>query len=392
MLKGYRIIHIADLHAGKTNKRFLNRNEDLNYALEQVYDYIKEYGADYLIAAGDIFDNRVPSGESLELINYWLIKFSELTKVIVIGGNHDGVKYLNSLTHFANRLGIKIFPKFKRDDFIFTDGEVAIAAIPFISERGITSLSSEGAEETKVEYAEKLKKLLRFAAQKVKDYKYRILTAHLYFAGSKIGHTEREVTVSESYAVSQSAIPPEFHYVALGHVHKFQRLEGAPTEAFYSGSLYQLDFGESGQDKYFLTVELKGEPVYTEVERVKLKLKRKLQKLPLLREQTPELLAKLKKPDTFYWIEIEAETEKEYYQRKLAVERILGDQLLNVTPRLLKNRRDNLFNRKGKEKALNLKNPIEVYRLYLATKEGRKMDKEVEQTLKKLLDELHSTQ
>jgi exonuclease SbcD len=390
MEKTYRIIHIADLHAGKTNKRFLNRNEDLNYALEQVYDYINEYGADYLIVAGDIFDNRIPSGESLELINYWLLKFSEKTKVVVIGGNHDGVKYLNSITHFAKRLGIKIFPRFSKEDFIFTDGEVAIVGIPFISERGITELSEEGEEQSKINYAEKMRKLLQFSVQKVKDYKYRILTAHLYFAGVRIGHTEKEVTVSESYAVPQSSIPSQFHYVALGHVHRFQRLEGAPTEAFYSGSLYQLDFGESGQDKYFLSVELKDNRAYAEP--IKLKLKRELQKIPLLKEHRPELLAKLKKPNNYYWIEIEAETEKDYYQKKQVVERILGEQLLNVTPRFLRDRNRTLFGKHVTDKEqVNLRNPIEMYKLYLA-KDGRKMDREVEETLRKLLEQIHSTQ
>ncbi len=390
MEKTYRLIHIADLHAGKTNKRFLNRNEDLNYALEQIYDYINEYGADYLIVAGDIFDNRIPGGESLELINYWLLKFSNKTKVVVIGGNHDGVKYLNSITHFAKHFGIKIFPKFGKNDFLLTDGEVAIVGIPFISERGITELSEEGDEQSKISYAEKLRKLLQFTAQKVRNYRYRILTAHLYFAGVKIGRTEREVTVSESYAVPQSAIPPEFHYVALGHVHRFQRLEGAPTEAFYSGSLYQLDFGESGQDKYFLSVELKDNRAYAEP--VKLKLKRELHKIPLLAEQKPEVLTRIKRPNHYYWVEIEAETEKEYYQRKHIVERILGEQLLNVTPRFLRDRNKALFEKGlSDRKKLNLRNPIEMYKLFLA-KEGRKLDGEVEGMLKRLLDEIHSTQ
>ena len=54
---------------------------------------------------------------------------------------------------------------------------------------------------------------------------------------------------------------PEFSYVALGHIHKHQRL-GAITPVIYSGSTERIDFGEEREPKGFLEVEIAapGEP------------------------------------------------------------------------------------------------------------------------------------
>jgi exonuclease SbcD len=61
-----RILHISDLHAGKTLNR-VSRNEDLAYALEQVSDVCLSEKVDVLLIAGDIFDKAVPdySAEAL---------------------------------------------------------------------------------------------------------------------------------------------------------------------------------------------------------------------------------------------------------------------------------------------------------------------------------------
>ena len=53
-------------------------------------------------------------------------------------------------------------------------------------------------------------------------------------------------------------------YVALGHVHRPQRVSGAAGPARYAGSLLQLDFGEAGDDKSVTLVDLEpGEPART---------------------------------------------------------------------------------------------------------------------------------
>jgi exonuclease SbcD len=48
-------------------------------------------------------------------------------------------------------------------------------------------------------------------------------------------------------------LPATASYIALGHIHKPQKLAGM-LPAYYAGSPLQLDFGEAGQEKTFVFV------------------------------------------------------------------------------------------------------------------------------------------
>ena len=377
-----KLVHIGDLHAGKRSGS-LDRNGDLLYALEQIESFIRENGADYLIVAGDIFDKKTPDNASVELVSEFFVKISSLgTKIVAIAGNHDSASFLKSLLPWTQRYRIKLLPRFDREKFLYTEGEVAFALIPFISERAITSLL-EGEEKAKLQYAQKMEKLLNFAAQRVKEFKYRVLVGHLFFANSKIGFSERELTVSDIYAVPQSAISDLFHYAALGHVHRHQRLEGAPTEAYYSGSLYQLDFGESGQEKFFNFVVLENNR--TKVEKIKLSLKRRLEKIVITPSFSLSSLERLSKGNVYFSVEIEASDKREYLHLKEKVEKILGDRLLKIN---LKG-----FIAKGEKgpykaaRTLSLQDPLEVYKAYCQAT-NRKWDPQIEKYLKEALESL----
>jgi exonuclease SbcD len=196
-----------------------------------------------------------------------------------------------------------------------------------------------------------------------------------------LGNTEREITVAHTYAVDQSAIPPTFHYAALGHVHRYQRLEGAPTDAFYTGSLYQLDFGEAEQDKFFNFVVL--EDNSARVEKVKVPLLRKLKKLTISGGEELKTIAGLGK-NTYLWVEVKTDSSKRFLELKTKLERLLGERLLKITARYPEKRAGYLFKSKKAAFGGDLRNPIETYRLYLQS-QGRRLDEKTEKVLKELL-------
>ena len=55
-------------------------------------------------------------------------------------------------------------------------------------------------------------------------------------------------------AVPATAFPAAAHYVALGHLHRAQKVP-APCPAWYAGSPLQLDFGETADEKVTLVVD-----------------------------------------------------------------------------------------------------------------------------------------
>ncbi len=62
--------------------------------------------------------------------------------------------------------------------------------------------------------------------------------------------------MGEAYAANAEAIPPGPQYVAMGHVHAPQPVPGAVVPAEYAGSLLELDFGEAGEEKRVVVVDV----------------------------------------------------------------------------------------------------------------------------------------
>ncbi len=82
-----------------------------------------------------------------------------------------------------------------------------------------------------------------------------LLMAHTLLDGAQFGTSERRVHLGEDWAATAQVLPSDAHYVALGHIHKPQRIEAAPSPTCYAGSPLQLDFGEAGEEKSFVLID-----------------------------------------------------------------------------------------------------------------------------------------
>jgi exonuclease SbcD len=84
-----------------------------------------------------------------------------------------------------------------------------------------------------------------------------LLAAHAALTGSLVREgSERWMTVGRHPELLKSTLHPQlFDYVALGHMHQKQVLDGT-TPMVYPGSLARVDFGEEEGEKGFYVVEL----------------------------------------------------------------------------------------------------------------------------------------
>ena len=96
----------------------------------------------------------------------------------------------------------------------------------------------------------------------------RILTGHFTISGAVTG-SERQIMLGRDVAALLSSVAdPAWDYVAMGHIHKFQDLTPDRDDlppVVYSGSMERIDFGEEGDPKGYVLVELehgKGKPHY----------------------------------------------------------------------------------------------------------------------------------
>jgi exonuclease SbcD len=72
----------------------------------------------------------------------------------------------------------------------------------------------------------------------------------------RVSRSERELHIGDAYTATPQAIPAGPQYVALGHIHAPQPVPGAPVPAAYAGSLLPMDFGEAGEAKRVVIVDV----------------------------------------------------------------------------------------------------------------------------------------
>lgn len=259
-----KIVHTSDWHAGLYWRR-QDRTSELQAALESMVAYIDENEVDLVLMSGDIFDNRSPSGRAERLVANVFRDISRTgATTIAIAGNHDSPTRLQAwrvLGAFAN-VHIVHRPCAANDGGVIEvrsrDGsETAIvAAIPFASAAGLVPASVMANDDSAAyqRYSARFAAIVEHLSGSFRGDTVNIVMAHTHMESAILARSEREVHTGEQWAAQPQCLPVAAHYVALGHIHKPQKLD-APAPTYYAGSPMQLDFGELGEEKTFNVVE-----------------------------------------------------------------------------------------------------------------------------------------
>lgn len=265
-----KIVHTSDWHVGRRWKG-IQRLDELEAVLEQLAAFIETQSIDLVLHSGDVFESRNPPAEAEQLVNRFLVRVGRAgAQMLVIAGNHDDPLRLDArslLTEFVNvqilgrprpasRGGIRIIET--------RCGETAVvAALPFASPGAWVSALDLAGEEASARstYARMFERAVQDLCGAFRQDAVNILMAHTHLEGALFGESERRVHIQEDWAASPEALPSTASYIALGHLHKPQKIDG-PVPAYYAGSLLQLDFGEAGEEKSFIVLTASpGKPV-----------------------------------------------------------------------------------------------------------------------------------
>ena len=79
---------------------------------------------------------------------------------------------------------------------------------------------------------------------------------HLFVQGGTITDSERNIQIGGATAIHASDFPCSVDYIALGHLHRPQAIEGANCPIRYSGSPIPLRFNEADYRKKVYLLEL----------------------------------------------------------------------------------------------------------------------------------------
>src|SRR3954471_8775130 len=268
-----KIVHTSDWHIGRRWKG-IQRLDELEAVLDHLATFIEERSIDLVLHTGDVFESRNPPAEAEELVNRFLVRVGRSgAHMLVIAGNHDDPLRLDARSLLTEFVNVQILGRPRSASRGGTRtietrcGEKAVvAALPFASPGAWVSALDLAGEEASArsKYARMFARAVRNLCGAFRPDAVNLLMAHTHVEGALFGESERRVHIAEDWAASPKALPSTASYVALGHLHKPQKIAG-PVPAYYAGSLLQMDFGEAGEEKTFIVVTASpGEPAKIE--------------------------------------------------------------------------------------------------------------------------------
>jgi exonuclease SbcD len=257
------IVHTSDWHAGRLWKG-IDRLPELEAVLENLADFIEHEHVDLLLMSGDVFDSRGPSAAAERAVFRFFRRVGKSgTKTAVIAGNHDDPARLEAWGMLAELVDVATVARPRAADqggvieSIVRSGECAvIAAIPFAKTSDLVSALELAEDDTLAHqrYAEQMRRIVQLLTARFRPGAINLLMAHTHLDGAVLAGSERQVHLGEEWAITAQSLPSTAHYVALGHIHRPQRIEAAPAPACYAGSPLQLDFGEVNEEKSFVVI------------------------------------------------------------------------------------------------------------------------------------------
>lgn len=291
-----RVLHTSDWHIGRTlygRKRY----EEFEAFLTWLAETIQQNEIDALLVAGDVFDTSAPSNRAQALYYRFLCRVaaSSCRHVVVVAGNHDSPSFLNAPKELLKALDVHVVgssTESLEDEVLVLRNEqdapeLIVCAVPYLRDRDIrVAEAGESVEDKERKLIDGIRThyaaVAALAEQKREELGVDIPivgTGHLFTAGGQTvdGDGVRELYVGTLAHVTAGIFPANFDYLALGHLHVPQKVNGSETIR-YSGSPLPMGFGEAKQQKSVCQVEfhstsasvqLVDVPMFQKLERVK---------------------------------------------------------------------------------------------------------------------------
>jgi exonuclease SbcD len=244
-----RIIHTSDWHIGRRFERESLENDQQAF-LSWLAGLVAEERVDLVVVAGDVYDRSLPAEDAVGLLDRGLDAVRTAgAQVAMISGNHDSARRLGFGAGRQALGGVHVFADDRNPPIprvlSFGDEQVALVAVPYLDPHLAPAPrpADDGTRRASTHQnvlADALEAgRLALAAL---DPMPSIAIAHAYVSGAGLSDSERTLAIGGADQVDP-AVLDGFDYVALGHLHRPQRIGGTDTVA-YSGSPIPYSFSE----------------------------------------------------------------------------------------------------------------------------------------------------
>ena len=303
-----RILHTADWHIGQLFHEY-DRAFEHNHFLNWLVETLREEEIDVLLVSGDVFDLSNPSAASIKMFYTFLnraIKTNSDLQIIITAGNHDSASRLESPKPLLESSNIHIIGLVERD----VDGNIDYdkltiplkdesgtikawcLAIPFLRPGDYPIIpNAENAYAAGVEalYAE----AYEFISTKKHADQRVICMGHLHAQQAEVTDMDKQerLIMGGIECISAAAFHEDILYVALGHIHKAQRI-GGKEHIRYSGSPIPMSFSEQHYRHQVVIFDLIDQNI-SNIKSLEIPLAVPLLRIPSVPSALPEVLTAL---------------------------------------------------------------------------------------------------
>lgn len=268
-----RLFHTSDWHLGQN---LHGQDRDFEHAcfLDWLLRQLASEKPDVLLIAGDIFDTVNPPVKAQERLYDFIVSAHEQNAnltIVMIAGNHDSGSRIELPAPLMRRLRTHALGRVLWLD----DGQLDVErlllplpdakgkvrawclALPFLRPAEVTG--AQLGDDYLRGIGQVHEWLIAAANAKRKKGQALIAISHAHIAGGSVSEdSERSLIIGNAEALPASLFGPSITYVALGHLHKPQKVN-RETRIRYSGSPIPLSFSEIGYQHQILDITLDGE-------------------------------------------------------------------------------------------------------------------------------------
>ncbi len=241
-----KLLHTSDWHLG-ASENTLSLLDDQKFFIDEICKIIESEKVEAVLIAGDVYDRSVASAEAMNLYDYAITKLcvDMGVKVFEIAGNHDSADRLANLSKLHENSGLYVAGALEREPHVHVEGDVQFFLLPWITKEKVKTIFPEKADEIKTAedaYAVVTSDLKEHFA----EGKKHIILSHAFITDSETSVSDRAAEIGTASQVG-AFVFDGFDYVALGHIHKPQDVNG---HVRYCGTPMPYSFGkEEKQDK-----------------------------------------------------------------------------------------------------------------------------------------------
>ncbi|MDN5395147.1 MAG: exonuclease SbcCD subunit D C-terminal domain-containing protein [Chryseobacterium sp.] len=308
-----KVLHTADWHIGQLFHEY-DRTYEHQKFLDWLVQTLDHENIDVLLISGDVFDISNPSAASIKMFYTFLNKATKRNKnlqIIITAGNHDSASRLEAPKPLLESSNVHIVGWVEKDAKGNIDYEKLLIpikdasgsikiwclAVPFLRMGDYPSIS--GSENPYTEGVTALyKEAFEYATRKKQEGQTLIAMGHLHTHHAEI--TDMDITerliMGGVECIPATAFPQDLKYVALGHIHKAQKI-GGKEHIRYSGSPLPMSFSELNYKHQVIVFEIDEE--ISNLKSVEIPLFVPLQRIPASHQPLHEVITLLEQiPNT----------------------------------------------------------------------------------------------